>query len=76
MKEKCNCKQKCSCGEKWKQEYECYLAEQKCIEEKKLEEEMKKSDNTYGLNPIACEQTRDIVYLNYTGRDRFKWFGE
>ena len=37
---------------------------------------MKKPDNTYGLNPLACKESRDRVYLNYTGSDRLKWFGD
>lgn len=62
-----------NCSEKWKKEYECYLEKQKCIEQKELEEELKKPDNTYGLNPIACQLSRDRIYMNYTGKDRLKW---
>ena len=73
--EKCRCDEKCTCGEKWKEEYEEYLEEQKCIDEKNEAEEMSKPDNTYGLNPIACQVSRNRVYLNYYGLDKpyYQW---
>lgn len=76
MEKTCNCNKKCTCGEKWKREYEIYLEEQKCIEEEKLRKELEKQDNTYGLNPIVFEESRNRVYLTYAGKDRLRWFGE
>ena len=71
--EKCKCNKKCTCGQKWKKEYECYLEEEKCNQEKIEMEESKIPDNTYGINPYVFDNSRNRVYLNYTGKDRLKW---
>ena len=73
MKNSCNCVEKRTCSQKWKKEYECYLEEEKCNNEKIEMEESKISDNTYGINPYVFDNSRNKVYLNYTGKDRLKW---
>lgn len=73
MEKNCRCNDNCSCGERWKQEYQEYLEEEKCREEEREREEMSKPDNTYGLNPWVFNHTSLSVYLNYTGKDRIKW---
>lgn len=62
-----------NCNNNWKEQYEEYLEKEKCRLEKEEREEMCKPDNTYGLNPYACEFSRNRIYLNYTGADRLNW---
>ena len=49
------------------------LEEEKCNQEKIEMEESKIPDNTYGINPYVFDNSRNRVYLNYTGKDRLKW---
>ena len=57
----------------FKKEYECYKKKKKCNQEKIEMEESKIPDNTYGINPYVFDNSRNRVYLNYTGKDRLKW---
>lgn len=65
-----NCKTTCN---NWQEQYEKYLAEEKCKQEKEEIEELSKPDNMYGLNPYACQYSRNRVYMNWTGPDRLNW---
>lgn len=62
-----------NCKNKWQEEYEIYLEDEKCRQEAIEKEEMSKPDNTYGLNLYACQFSRNRVYMNWTGPDRLNW---
>lgn len=70
-KNKCKCPE--TCEEINKAKYECYLKEQERLEEEKKKYEDSLPDNSYGINPAVFDQSRDRVYMNYTGSDRLKW---
>lgn len=68
-----NCKKE-TCASKWQEDYNKYLQEEKCREEREDKEIMSRPDNTYGLNEeYACQFSRLRVYMNYTGKDRLNW---
>lgn len=65
-----------NCCRDFKKEYECYLENEKCNRDRLEKEESELPDNTYGINPYVFNNSRNKVYLNYTGRDRFKWLNK